>query len=471
MMTNAPLHADAPQFTVQAAHYAFTAYNQTSSGWICDGSSDLNHGPGCYGQYPASAVFGESQVISQGPGTNGTIVWHTNPSPVRNGGFLDPQFYDELTSWVAGGPQAGPHYLRQVLYDRDRTTSNSSPPLSWANDHDGSHGEAEKYVNNSAFYEPAISKHIIATSIYASAGFPTNPMSGLYIVESSSGYNNFFWNEIFRSIRPNGQDGAEWHFNKASLVNDPASSSRWIGLVKASHPTLSNIMTPFYVDFVNETIGFKFVNEGWCEFPWGVHFTDYDTSFNCANAYNSGTGEATIPDVFAGLGDPYPGDFKTVSVVDGKVLALRTLGTTQGAYVAGDALCPPESLGFVHSLYATRSRQSPFAGARRFYTREVSPTTWTSSSGGIVWVGDQKQILDGYPNTSQAQLFQIAPTDSLALGGFSATLNQYNDGKVYLYLDAKVTLCEPDSNPSAADWNRFPINSSGGAIVWFRLTS
>lgn len=464
--------ADSPQFTVQAAYYSFTAYNQTTSGWVCDSLSDLSHGVGCYGEYPASAVFGEPPRITQNPGTNGTIFWYTNPGEARDTGFLEPQQYDELVSWQANGPQGGPHKLRQVLYDRDRTTANSSPPLSWANDHDGSQNEAQRYVNNSAFYEPSLSKHVLSTSIFASANFPSDPMSGLYIVETSNGYDNFFWYEIFRALRPNGaSSGAEWHFNKAALVDDPTNSSRWIGLIHVVHPTDGNLVSPFYIDFNRKVIGFKFANAGWCEYPWGVHFTDFNSGYNtfttCADSnYNASNHEARIPDVFAGQGGPYAGtDFKTLAVVNGQILSLRSQGTTtQPTYVDSHALCPPAP--YDHSLYATRSRQDPFNGSTTYYTQELSINTWNSSAGGLVWVGSQKQILDG----SQAQNLKIQPTDSNALGGFAATLHQYNNGSIYLYLNAKVTLCEPDSNPALAAWDRFPIAASGGAVIWFRLT-
>jgi len=470
-------YADSPQFQVDQAQYSFNAYQQDATGWDCDPVlTDLSHGSSCYGMYAASFVMGESIVASQAP--NGVIIWHTNPSPDRDGGYLDPEAFDELVSWKAGSAQGGPHHLRQVLYDRDRTTANSQPPLSWSADKADSELGAQRYVANSAFYEPELARHVTAVTIFNSAKFPSNHMSGLYMVTSASGYDNFFWYEIFRSIRPDQtstqSDGAEWHFNKAGLVNDPSSDSRWIGLIKASHLSLNNVMTPIIVDFVNQTVSFKFVNEGWCSFPWNVHFTDFDPTPNttCDNAYDPNTHTATIPDVFAGTGNPYPQDFLNLEIVDGKFIALKSTffgAPLQGAFVSGTALCPyylvdSEGVNYEY-LYEERSRQSPFAGGYNFYTREVSPATWTSNTGGIIWVGAQKQILDG----DQAQQFHIQPTDSKALGGFSAELQQYNSGKVFLYLNAKVTLCELNNKPAPDAWNRGPIGGSGGALVWLRL--
>lgn len=449
-LSGGALHADAPQFTVTQANWTFNPY---SPNWICDSSSDLSHGPGCYGSYPASTVQNESPRVAQNP-SNGQIYFYTD-GPERDGGFLDPQVYDTYTSWLANGAQGGAHKLRQVRFELDNF------------------GETLHYVINSAFYDTSRSEVIIPTSIFESGAFSSDPMSGLIIGRSQGGLDNWSWWEIFRSLRPTGNgSGAQYHFNKAAMVRE-SGTSRWLGLVRANYSGVQDVLTPFYVDWDRQVVGFLFANEGWCEYPWGFHFDHFDTGATCASSkdpYNT-SDYGAFPDTFRGTNaSNWNLAFKAITLIDGKIIALRTTGTSQPQYDAGDALCPPESFGYDHDLYAQRTRD-PLEGfnSSHFYeVREVNPSTWSLSSppASVNWTGSSKEILDG----GQLQQFHIDPTDSSGLGSFNAELFQRNDGAVYLYLSAKYTFCEPDSNSAYEAWDRYPKAGSGSGIVWLRLS-
>lgn len=448
-LASGPLHADAPQFTVEAANWSINPY---SPNWACDGSSDLSHGSGCYGQYAASTVQNESPRVVQNP-SNGEIYFYSD-GPERDGGFLDPQKYDTNTSWLANGAQGGAHKLREVRFELDN------------------HGTDSHYVINSAFYDAARGEFILPTGVFDTGDFPNNTMSGLIIGHGQDGLDNWSWWEIFRSNRPSGSgSGAEYHFNKAAMVKE-SGTDRYLGMMRANNSGVQDVLTPFYVDWDRQVVGFLFTNEGWCEYPWGFEFDDFDTGATCATSQSGGHGDfGSFPDTFRGIGtSAWPLAFKGIWTIDAKIIALRTTGATQPSYDPGDALCPPETSGFDHDLYASRTRdpQHGFDSSETYNVREVATSTWNVGSppSSVVWTGGLKTILDG----NQAQRYYINPTDSAGLGSFNAELFQRSDGTVYLYLSAKYTFCEPDSSPSQQAWDRFPKTGSGSGIVWFRLS-
>jgi hypothetical protein len=113
LLLAAPVNADAPQFTVEAANWAFNAH---TSNWICDPQSDLdpngNPPQNCYGMYPPASYMFMHHVYYTEKQFSGQYVGLVDGG-ARDGGFED-RWGDTSSTFLMQGPQGGTHTLREV---------------------------------------------------------------------------------------------------------------------------------------------------------------------------------------------------------------------------------------------------------------------------------------------------------------------------------------------------------------------
>jgi hypothetical protein len=457
-----------PQFTVSAAHIA---WNIHSPSWICDGSSDLSHGSGCYGTYPASYNFGHAPVYIEDPNT-GQIYFYGHTG-AKDGGFGTSG--DRDSSWLAAGPQGGQHVLREVLYEDDYYT----PPHPELFDH-GPH-----FVNHSGFFRTSTNTFLVLTSVFDSGSFSQVELSSLAVGESSNGTSFPSWTDVFTFLRPGGVGNGSLTFaNKYLFEQHPTDPDLWIGVIYVRQQDSNGVqlaagLSPVYIDWTRQVTGFLFQNSGWCEYPWGQEFSSYNDSGLCSTtSLNTSTvmpGRMVTSTAGLGAGTL---DF---SVIDGQPLILKKVLTPERASDECDSETPgsqawedcrevyadcPGSYSQEKRLeYYTNVAAEPsydFAKGLFYDVRSLSLSTWTSTSG-LVWDGVWERIQTG-PNV--APVFEVTPTDNRAKGSY-AELRQFGNGAVYLYIPTKRTWCEPTT--SLEGWERHPAKYSGTAMIWHRL--
>lgn len=298
--------------------------------------------------------------------------------------------------------------------------------------------------------------------------------------KSFDGVSNFAWNKIFYSSRPGGNGTGSQHlFNKARFDQDPTHSSRWIGLISWSFNDGTSKMagtTPAYIDYSRQVFGVQFQNKGWCEFPWGQEWTSFNSTAPCDRDPNTPPGNA-IPDFFYRLPE-FGGDGKNnqdLQIIDGKPLALQMFKTGQHcadmdiSCIDAHAPCP---VGQVVTPYETRRNDSTWDFGNYWTVREIDLSTWDETSPGHLYNGPRRTILDNPDVMKQKPQFHISPSDIgiAATAYHGGSIRQYSDGRVYLYLPIKHSLCLPESNPPEESWDRPGKGNSGASLIWLRLS-
>lgn len=428
--------ADAPQFTVAAAQYVFNSHSQN---WTCDAQSEINPPTtNCYSTYPpASHTFAHHGHITQNP-TTGAYVWMMDGG-ARDGGFEERRG-DTLTTFAAQGPQGGTHLLRKT----------SIEPPAYASYH---------WELFSTLYDPSRGKFYAFANVTDSGYLPEVTQNMLFVGESANGVDNFTWTKVYENRRPTTD---RLFFNHDHYILDPSDPGRWIGFLGWGDFGALAGVAPAYIDMDRLKFGVLFQSEGWCEYPLGHVFDSFDPNATCASQGSA------LPDLPYQIPELSKFTIRALALVNGKAIVLNHEWTSQACLDTDDACiqsrtpCPP---GQDWTLYKTRRNYSNWDFGSRLSVRELSLASWNTTLTAAQWTGPAKVILDG----TQAGPFKINPSD-IGVGSYDAALKQHADGRVYLYLSIKHSLCLPASNPSLNQWNRPPDGSSGTSMMWFRLT-
>lgn len=429
--------ADAPQFTVATAGYAFNSHSQN---WICDAQSELSPPTkNCYSPYPpASYTFAHHGHITQSS-VSGDYVWMMDGG-ARDGGF-ENRVGDTLTTFAAQGAQGGTLKLRKTSIELPAYAS-----YHW-----------ELF---STLYDPIRERFYAFANVTDSGMLPVVRENFLFVGESANGVDNFTWTKIYESRRPTGgTSGTGLLFNNDRYILDPNDPDRWIGLLGWGEGSLGGT-APIYIDMDRGKFGVLFQNEGWCDYPLGHVFDSFDANATCAS---QGSALPDFPYQIPGFGKV----FKALALVDDTAIVLYPEVTSQACADTNDACiqshtpCPP---GQDWTLYKTRRNDPGWDYGTRWLVRELSLATWDTSQAAHQWTGPATTVLDG----AQGGQFKINPSD-IAVGGYDAALKQFADDRVYLYLHIKHSLCLPASNPLLNQWSR-PPGTSGTSMMWFRLT-
>jgi hypothetical protein len=359
----------------------------------------------------------------------------------RDGGF-ENRWGDTLTSFASPGPQGGTHLLRKTSIELPAYAS-----YHW-----------ELF---STLYDPSRGKFYAFANVTDSGDLPAVTQNMLFVGESANGVDNFTWIKIYESRRPTGgTSGTGLLFNNDRYILDPGNPSRWIGLLGWGEGSLGGT-APTYIDMGRGKFGVLFQSDGWCEYSLGHVFDSFDANATCAS---QGSALPDFPYQIPGFGKLT----KALALVDNKAIVLYPETTSQACADNDDACiqsrtpCPP---GQDWTLYKTRRNDPTWDFGNRWWARELSLATWNTSLTAAQWTGPAKVILDG----TQAGQFKINPSDT-GVGSYDAALEQFADGRVYLYLSIKHSLCLPASNPPLNQWDRDPRGSSGTSMMWFRLT-
>jgi hypothetical protein len=430
--------ADAPQFTVAAAQYAFNTHSQN---WACDAQSEISPPTkNCYSPYPpASYTFAHHGHITQNP-TTGAYVWLMDGG-ARDGGF-ENRPGDTLTSFASPGPQGGTHLLRKTSIEHP---AYPNPPYHW-----------ELF---STLYDPSRGKFYAFANVTETGQIPNAQENILFVGESDNGVENFTWTKVYENRRPTA---SALFFNRDHYILDPGDPGRWIGFLGWGDFGALSGMAPSYIDMDRGKFGVLFQSEGWCEYPLGHVFDSFDPNATCASQGSA------LPDLPYQIPELVKSSTRALALVNGKAIVLYNEGTSQACADTDDACiqsrtpCPP---GQDWTLYRTRRNDPDWGFGTRWWVRELSPATWNTSLNAAQWTGPAKVILDG----TQAAQFKINPSD-IGVGGYDAALKQFADGRVYMYLTIKHSLCLPASNPPEKAWDRNPKGNSGASMMWFRLT-
>lgn len=463
-----PLAAAAPQFTVAAAHYAFSSH---SSNWGCDTESEVE--VNCKSDYPPpSYTFMHQAYYTEDPITGTYVGWFDGGA--RDNGFRNTRG-DNPVTFLLNGPQGGTHTLRQSYLKVDSQLGCV---------HNETGGDCQWESDDTMWGDPSAGLDAFYALVFVVDNGHLGEVQDEWFLagESSNGVSDFTWHEVYYSSRPTAHGSGSAHlFNKHHFAQDPNDSSRWIGLVSWTFNDGSSGFsgtTPVYLKPATEKFGVLFENAGWCEYDWGQDWTSFSDNDSC------GYGTNTISDNLYRISGTGFKNNHDLELVDGKALVLQMWGATPhcdqwqtidgGAYQsAGMTACIddhtpcPQPSEADKDRYETRRNESWLDGARFWTVRELDLSTWDTSSTGHQWNGAKTTILDG----AQHEQFHINPTDVKTTGSYhGGSLKQFSDGRVYLYLPIKHSLCLPDES-GFLTYDRPPNGSSGASVMWLRLSS